>query len=171
MSGFALNAAGWGPGAVALAALVALVGALAIHALGRRRTRAVAADPGARALLRELARALPGAAARMDVPQRLLPRISPPTPVDGDYLFAEGAELVYATVERGTRMSEHRAASVDDMLYRVLRDRAWMQTYLRLMEQNLSPADHAAQLREGQRALLHRGNPAWADRLAQEAEA
>ncbi len=117
-------------------------------------------------LFREGDPALQGEAARrMDLPERLLPALSLPTSREGDFIYRQGNDYVYASFERGTCMSEHRTHDLDDLLYRVFKDRAWTRTYMDLMRQDLSPEDHAARLAEGQLALLEKAEPRWAARL------
>lgn len=160
MNGWAASAAGFGPLEVALAALVALVGALIIHNWpGRKRTPPGSARlPGVRQAMTEAAR-------RMDLPERLLPALALPASREGDFIYRQGNEYVYASFERGTCMSEHRTHDLDDLLYRVFKDRAWTRNYMDLMGQDLSPEDHAARLAEGQLALLEKADPRWAARL------
>jgi Immunity protein 63 len=178
MSAWAASAAGFGPLEIALAALVALVGALLIHNLGRGRgaspslegynTQAPAPAVGT-VKLPQVGLAMRAAAALMDLPDHLLPALSLPTGGEGDFVYGEGGGYVYASYERGTALFEHRTADLDDLLYRVLKDRAWTRTYLDLMGQDLSPEDHAARLAAGQIALLARAHPGWAERARGEA--
>lgn len=160
MGGWALNAADAGPLTVVLVALVALVGALIIHAFSRRGTM-----PSGSARLPGVRQAMTDAARRMDLPERLLPALALPSSREGDFIFRQGNEYVYASYERGSCMSEYRTTDLDDLLYRVFKDRAWTRTYMDLMRQDLSPEDHAARLAEGQLALLEKADPRWAARL------
>jgi len=160
MNGWAASAAGFGPLEVALAALVALVGALIIHNWpGRKRTL-----PGS-ARLPGVRQAMTDAARRMDLPERLLPALALPSSREGDFIYRQGNEYVYASFERGSCLSEHRTTDLDDLLYRVFKDRAWTRTYMDLIGQDLPPEDHAARLTEGQLALLEKADPRWAARL------
>jgi hypothetical protein len=169
-------AAGWGQGALIIAALVAVVGALLIHNLGRRGGSGVArAQPGrgtaADTGLIALGERMKDAARRMGIPERVLPRIAVPDAREGDFVFREGSDYVYCGFERGTQMFEHRASESDDLLYRVFCDRAWMHVYFGLKGQDLSPQEQTARLAAGQVELLGKADPRWAERAAQEAAA
>jgi hypothetical protein len=175
-SGWALRAADAGPLTVVLVALAALVLALAIHNWPGRKRRPPVDDRTAAPLpvtgRNDLAVSLPdlhaqmlAAARRMELPEHLLPRIAMPGGGEGDFIYRDGADFVYCSLERGSRISEHRTAEVDELLYRVFKDRAWTRTYVGLIGQDLSPEDHAARLAEGQLALLERADPRWAERL------
>jgi hypothetical protein len=182
MNGRVMSVAGFGPLEVALVALVALVGALVIHNWpGRHRKRMEALAQSASPQVANPARASDGeldavrsamlaAAQQMGLPERLLPGFGSPSGGDGDFVYRDGAEYVYCAFERGARLSELRTADIDDLLYRVFRDRAWTRTYTSLIGQDLSEQDHAARLAEGQLALLQRGDPRWAQRLRTEQE-
>jgi len=165
MNGWAMNAAGFGPLAMVLAALVALVGALLIHNFSGPDL-----TPTGSARLPGVRRAMEDAARRMDLPERLLPALGLPTSREGDFVFRQGHDYVYACYERGSRISEHRTEDLDDLLYHVFRDRAWTRTYMSLIGQDLSPEDHAAKLAQGQEDLLERAEPRWAARLRAERE-
>lgn len=175
MNASALHAAGVGPLGFVLVALVATVGALAIHFLMRGRSSRVPAEP-ARAVevrpepidLPEVREAMLAAAARMGIPERVLPRIASPGGADGEYIDRAGSAYVYSGFERGAKMFEHRTVDLDGLLYLVLRDRAWMQAYLALIGQELAPEEHARRLAEGQEALLARADTRWAERLVRE---
>jgi hypothetical protein len=178
-SGWALRAADAGPHEVVLVALAALVLALVIHNWPGRKRSAVVDDRIAAPLLaaqrNDLAVSLPevqsrmlDAARRMELPEHHLPRLAMPGGEDGDYVFRDKFDFVYCGFERGTRIFEHCTVDVDDLLYRVFRDRAWTRTYIGLIGQGLSPEDHAARLAEGQLALLQRADPRWAERLQAE---
>lgn len=178
-SGWALRAADAGPLTIVLVALVALVGALVIHNwLGRRRSAAVddrTVAPLQTATATDISVSLPevqarmmAAAVRMGLPEHLLPRIAMPGGGEGDFVYRDGADYVYCALERGSRISEHRTAEVDELLYRVFKDRAWTRTYVNLIGQELSEEEHAARLAEGQLALLEQADPRWAERLRAE---
>lgn len=178
-SGWAASVAGFGPLEVALAALVALVGALVIHNWpGRKRSppvddRIAAPLPATGrsdfdVSLPEVRSAMLAAASRMGLPEHLLPRIAAPSGGEGDFVYRDGADYVYCALERGSPISEHRTTDLDDLLYRVFRDRAWTRTYVGLIGQDLSEKDHAARLAEGQLALLEQADPRWAERLRAE---
>ena len=179
MSGWAASAAGFGPLEVALAALVALVGALLIHNLGRGRRGLPVSDdrvmppasaPVGETDLPELRAAMHDAARRMDLPERLLPRLALPAGNEGDFVYREAATYVYCALERGTRIAEYRSDALDELLYRVFKDRAWTRTYVGLIGQELSPQEHDTRLRAGQLELLGKADPAWADRLRGDSE-
>lgn len=178
-SGWALRAADAGPLTIVLVALVALVGALVIHNWPGRKRSAVVDDrtaaPLPAAARNDLSVSLPEvhsrmlAAARcMELPEHLLPRLAMPGGEDGDYVFRDKFDFVYCGFERGTQIFEHCTVDVDDLLYRVFRDRAWTRTYVSLIGQDLSEQDHAARLAEGQLALLEQADPRWAERLRAE---
>lgn len=178
-SGWALRAADAGPLTVVLVALAALVLALVIHNWpGRRRTPVTddrTAAPSQTTARNDLPVSLPevrarmiAAAGRMGLPEHLLPRLAMPGGGDGDFVFRDGADYVYCTHERATRIAEHRTGDLDDLLYRVFRDRAWTRTYLSLIGQELSEEEHAARLAEGQLALLEKADARWAERLRAE---
>jgi hypothetical protein len=178
-SGWALRAADAGPLTVVLVALVALVGALVIHNWPGRRRRPPVDDrtvaPSQTAVGKDLSVSLPEVharmietARRMELPEHLLPRIATPGGGEGDFVYRDDADYVYCALERGSRISEHRATEVDDLLYRVFKDRAWTRTYVSLIGQDLSEQDHAARLAEGQLALLGKADPRWAERLRAE---
>lgn len=125
---------------------------------------AVAGESGA---LRQAQAAMREAAARIGIPAHVLPGLSEQP--EGAFIEnGPNGGFVYVTTERATRMSEERAADVDELLYLVFRDRAWMQAYTGLTGQDLSPEAHAAQLAEGQLELLRKGDPRWAERLLRE---
>jgi hypothetical protein len=160
VSGWGLHAMDAGPFTYVLVALAAMVGALLIHTLSRRDE-----GPTGSARLPGVRQAMTEAAQRMDLPEHLLPALGLPSAREGDFVYRRGNEYVYASFERGTRMSEHRTENVDDLLYRVFRDRAWTRSYMALIGQDLTPQDHAARLAEGQLALLEKADPRWAERL------
>ena len=115
--------------------------------------------------LPEVRSAMLNAAARMDIPEHLLPRLAIPGGADGEYILRDGDSYLYCGFERGTQMFEYRTGVLDDLLYRVFRDRSWMQAYTSLIGRQLDPDEHARQLSAVQSALLAKVNPQWADRL------
>lgn len=179
-SSWAASVAGFGPLEIALAALVALIGALVIHNWpGRHRKRMEAleksvsagqANPVAvsDAGLEQAGAVIRAAAARMGLPEHLLPRMAAPSGSEGDFVYRDGADFVYCSLERGSRISEHRTTDIDELLYRIFRDRAWTRAYISLIGQDIPEQEHAARLAAGQLALLEKADPRWAERLRSE---
>ncbi len=163
MRGWALNAADAGPLSVLVVALVALVGALLIHNLSRRNQA-----PNGSARLPGVRQTMIAAARRMDLPEHLLPALALPSSREGDFVYRQANQYVYCSFERGTQIFEHRTANVDDLLYRVFKDRAWTRTYVGLIGQDVPQEEHAARLAAGQEALLELADPRWAQRLRAE---
>ncbi|MBM3596205.1 MAG: hypothetical protein FJX31_10645 [Alphaproteobacteria bacterium] len=175
-SGWALRAADAGPLTVVLVALAPLVLALVVHNWPGRQRSAVVDDriaaPSLASGRNDLAVSLPevharmtAAAGRMVLLEHFLPRLAMPGGGDGNFVFRDKFEFVYGGYERGSRIFEHCTVDMDDLLYRVFRDRAWTRTYLSLIGQDLSEQDHAARLAKGQLALLEKADPCWAERL------
>jgi hypothetical protein len=154
-----------------LVALVATVGALAIHWLRRGRAPAYRdADEAAR--IAEPAPSLPQdeaiagrlreLAARMGLPERVLPRAHEPTG-DGDFVWREGDQYRYQGIERGGPIADHSDPSLDEILFLVFRDRCWMHAYLATIGMD-EPA-RGAEVASRQRAMLAAAEPEWAARL------
>ena len=176
MHGFALHAAGFGPLTVLLVAVVATAGALLIHATFGARRGGVSPELGRVAMnaddliradidLPEVRAAMLDFAARMGIPEPVLPRLAIPGGDDGEYILREGSAYLYCGYERGTQMFEYRTAVLDDLLYWVFRDRSWMQAYTSLIGKQLDSEEHARQLADRQVALLASARPEWAERL------
>ncbi|OYW44517.1 MAG: hypothetical protein B7Z08_09255 [Sphingomonadales bacterium 32-68-7] len=144
-------------------ALLALAGAFAIHALqSRRRARSGESGPGPLAPTdAEIAGRMRAIAARMGLPERVLPRATQPAG-DGDFVWREGDRFRYQSLERGYPVADHAAASLDEILYLVFRDRAWMHAYL--ATRGSDEATREARVAERQRAMLAAADPAWGAR-------
>lgn len=167
MNAWALSAAGVGPLGVILVALVAVAGALAIHALNRRRSGVAprgAAEEAARtapATDREIAARLRDVAARMGLSEDILPSAHAPNG-DGDFVWRDGGTYRYQSIERGGPVADHADVSLDDVLYHVFHDRAWMHAYLATIGSD--EATRQARVAEQQQAMLAAANLAWGDR-------
>lgn len=172
MSGGALSAADVGPLGALLVALVALTGALAIHILWRKFAsvpRPLRSEAPAQAVAQpedaEIADRLRQIAALMGLPERVLPRSSPPCD-DGDFVWREGASYRYQSLERGVPVTDRSDASLDDILFAVFHDRTRMHAYLATMGMD-EPARKAEIVRQ-QRAMLAAADASWAERLRRE---
>lgn len=167
MSGWALNAADVGPIGAMLVALAALVGALAVHFLFGRGRPAMrpAPRPEEQAFWEdaEVAARLREVAARMGLPERVLPRPCPPASDDGDFVWRDGGQFRYRSLERGAPVADHASASLDDVLYHVFRDRSRMHAYLATI--GTDEATREARIVAQQRAMLAAADPAWAERF------
>jgi hypothetical protein len=170
VNAWALGAADVGPLGVVLVALVALGGALVIHALARRRgagtarsnaASAPAAGPAAAPEDPEIAARLRDVAARMGLPERVLPRACAPAG-DGDFVWRDGDRYRYQSRERGGPVADHADASLDEILYRVFCDRTKMHAYIATIGSDESTRE--ARIAERQRAMLAAADPAWAAR-------
>ncbi len=174
MSGGALSAADVGPLGALLAALVALVGALAIHFLRRRPagmprpTGAVAqAEVVAQPEDSEIAARLRQIATLMGLPERVLPRSSPPCG-DGDFVWREGSRYRYQSLERGIPVADLSGSSLDEVLFAVFRDRTRTHAYLATI--GMDEPGREVEIVRQQRAMLAAADANWAERL-QEREA
>jgi hypothetical protein len=171
MNAWALSAADVGPVGFVLVALTALAGALVIHGLTRRRgaggvppakARTPVAAPSSAPEDVEIAGRLREVAERMGLPERVLPRACAPDG-DGDFVWRDGARYRYQSHERGGPVADHADASLDEILYRVFRDRSWTHAYVASIGSD--QASREARIAEQQRAMLAAANPAWAARI------
>jgi len=168
VSGWALGAADVGPLGVVLVGLVAVVGALAIHFLFRQRRPTGTPPPppasgtGVPLEDAELARHLRETAARMGLPERVLPRAHAPTG-DGDFVWREGDTWRYQSIERGGPVADHAHASLAEVFFALFRDRTRMHAYLATI--GVEEPAREAEIVKRQREMLAAGDPAWAERL------
>ena len=191
-SGGALSAAGFGPGTAALVALVALVGALAIHWLrggakvsaarqassDHARTSATVPPLSPRdaalpdwsrpddPLLSEkaLGAVMREYAARAGIPEDVLPKMTRPSGGDGEYLHRDGETYAFSAWERGHVFDEHRDTIADRVLYRVLVARSYMSAYVAGI--GADESTRAKRIAAEQERMLGAIDPRWARQFA-----
>lgn len=196
--GGVLHAAGFGPLAVILVALVAVAGALLIHLAmrgrGRRSARgslvpALVGIPDPQVLpardpsLPDWPRAddplLDEAALRqrmleiagiMGIPEQVLPQFAQPCAPEGEYVFLENGSYVYTAYERGGPMFEDRSLIADQILYFVFRDRCAMHAYLGTIGRNLGHEEQSRRAAQECYAMLDRYDPRWRKQLEHDRE-
>ena len=191
---WALGAADFSLGSILIVALIATLGALAIHWLrsGPRRSvedmmridphaaaPAAAADPSRPDWSQRepvsyeeahLSAMMRDYAARAGIPERVLPKADLPDGADGNFVFRDKFGYVYATWEGGRQTQEYTSAVADQLLFAVFRDRAWMHAYTQSMGDGLAEPDRTRQVEAEQERLLSLIDPRWGAQLRAERE-
>lgn len=117
----------------------------------------------------EIAERMRAIAGRVGIPDHVLPTLAPPFGNEGEFVFRDRFDYIYTAREHGTALFEHAVAAVDQLLYLVFKDKAWMMASGYIGGSGAPIEQDPVRIAEKQRAILAGIDPRWGRQFAREA--